>query len=404
MRKLAPIILFLLALTACSPSLDYPLISSAREEVAPEETIFYATLEGSGTPDPQTKVFADNQLHVLWNADDLVSIFNLNATNQQYRFDGIDGANAGTFSVVPPLLSPGSDLSHIYAVYPYREGTSVSGNGVISTEFPATQSYKENSFGIGANTMVSMSDDNQLMFRNVGSYLCLKLYGENYSVRSIILKGNRDNDTLAGPICITLDANKIPSMHFDKDRPGLSNTITLTTKTPVPLGAIPSMAVHFWMVVPPVTLPNGFTVTIIDSEGGIHEKSTAKPITFERSHLSAMQPFELEAVTPEILPEGWYYLQEPRYEYNNENGDQVNIVESEGNAWVRFLLVPDLIFLELGPIPIDSHIGDRFNSVLTLNQREIVRESYNYHFTVQNVENGLVTLLSDDGYRFVFRF
>lgn len=403
MRKLAPITLFLLALTACSPSLDYPLLSSAREEVAPEETVFYATLEGSGTPDPQTKVFADNQLKVLWNADDRISIFNLNTTNQQYKFDGNDGANAGSFSVVPPLLSPGSDLSHIYAVYPYREGTSVSGNGVISTEFPATQSYKENSFGIGANTMVSMSDDNQLMFRNVGSYLCLKLYGENYSVRSIILKGNRDNDTLAGPICITLDANKIPSMHFDKDRPGLSNTITLTTETPVPLGAISSMAVHFWMVVPPVTLPNGFTVTIIDSEGGIHEKSTAKPITFERSHLSAMQPFELEAVTPDILPEGWYYLQEPLYQYDKSNS-QINIVESEGNAWIRFLILPSLETLELGPVPVISYIGSRFNSTFTLSTGCVTDESMELSLTVQNVENGLVTLLSDDGYRFVFRF
>ena len=44
--------------------------------------------------------------------------------------------------------------------------------------------------------MVSCSDDNELMFKNLCGYLCVRLHGE-VSVASLSLRGNRD-EPLAG--------------------------------------------------------------------------------------------------------------------------------------------------------------------------------------------------------------
>ena len=83
-------------------------VSCVKEQQEVIQTItnepeFYATIEGSNNPD--TRVFVDDHLRVLWNADDRVSIFNRTTYNRQYRFTGADGANAGSFAKSPAMNS-----------------------------------------------------------------------------------------------------------------------------------------------------------------------------------------------------------------------------------------------------------------------------------------------------------
>ena len=66
-------------------------VSCAKEQqeviqTVTDDPVFHATIENAGT-----RVFADDQLRVLWNADDRVSIFNKTTFNRQYRFMGEDG-------------------------------------------------------------------------------------------------------------------------------------------------------------------------------------------------------------------------------------------------------------------------------------------------------------------------
>lgn len=61
-----------------------------------------------------------------------------------------------------------------YAVYLYDSAIKISGSGVITATLPAEQSYAENSFGLGTNTMVVVTqdtDDTFLKFKNVCGYL-----------------------------------------------------------------------------------------------------------------------------------------------------------------------------------------------------------------------------------------
>jgi len=63
----------------------------------PEDVEFYAEMEQAGE-DADTKVFADKDLKVLWDADDCISIFNKYTYNRKYRFQGETGATAGVSS------------------------------------------------------------------------------------------------------------------------------------------------------------------------------------------------------------------------------------------------------------------------------------------------------------------
>lgn len=53
-------------------------------------------------------------------------------------------------------------------------------NGKIILTLPAVQPYAENSFGLGANSMVAATEnksDMLLQFKNLCGYLVVKLYG-----------------------------------------------------------------------------------------------------------------------------------------------------------------------------------------------------------------------------------
>ena len=281
-------ILLLLGVAACqkTETAEIPALSSGKT--------FYAAIEDGS----DTKVYADADLHVLWDADDRVSIFCKNTYNQQYRFDGNTSDNSGSFSEVPTgTFVTGNQLDLNYAVYPYRPTTSISNSGVLSVTLPAEQAYREgNTFGPGANLMVSASSDNHLLFRNVCGYLALKLYGNGVSVSSITLKGNGE-EPLSGEATVTMAAGGTPALAFSGTT---GKTITLTCATPVALSASAQNPTVFWFVLPPTTFANGFTVTVHDANGGIFAQSTSKSFQIVRNNLSTMAPIEVvpESIAP----------------------------------------------------------------------------------------------------------
>ena len=251
--------------------------------------VFSATIDDHCLYSPGTKVYADEELKVLWNADDRITIFNNNTSNQQFCFTGQDGDNAGPFSYVSGSGN-GSSLNEIYAVYPYDESTRIDNSGVISFLLPAEQSYLKDSFGPGANTMVSRTEDNRLKFKNVGGYLAFQFYGAGVSVSSITLKGNK-NELLAGK-CTINTSSSLPVTTMVSS--GASNSVTLTCGNPVQLGSTSSDPVVFWFVLPPMTFTNGFTVTVMTSDGGVFEKTTNKSIEITRSAIKRMSLIEVE--------------------------------------------------------------------------------------------------------------
>ena len=249
--------------------------------------VFYASFEQPA--EDGTRVYANEDILLRWTGDDRVSIFEKNTRNQQYRFTGKTGDNAGEFDKVAGSgFTTGDAISHIVSVYPYQESTKVSKSETITVTLPAEQHYAENSFGLGANTMVSVTSNSSLQYKNVCGYLVVKLYGDGVSVSSIALRGN-NGEKLAGKATVTMPLEGVPTTTMANDA---TSEITLTCATPVQLGATAEKSTQFWFVIPPVKFSKGFTITV-SGNGGVFEKTTGKTVTIKRNNLSRMSPIEV---------------------------------------------------------------------------------------------------------------
>ena len=253
------------------------------------QDVFYAYLESYSEPD--TKVYVNEKLKILWDAKDRISIFNKYTYNFEYEFMGATGDNAGKFEITSNPFVAGNDLDYIYAVYPYHEkSTNISNSGVLTLVFPAEQIYREDSFGPGANTMVSVTKENPLMFKNAGGYLLLKMYGKDVSVSSITLEG-RNREPLSGEATwkpTTIGAK--PDFSFTSTE---GTSIKLTSDNPVKLGNEKETATVFWIVVPPTTFEKGFKLTVTGTDGASCTKETDMKQTIARNTLLRMAPFEV---------------------------------------------------------------------------------------------------------------
>ncbi len=252
----------------------------------------------------QTRTYVEDGNLLRWTAGDQISLFDGNTLNRQYKFDGETGDNSGTFSIVDAPYGSGNDLAANYAVYPYASNTKIAESGVMTITLPAEQSYAENSFGLGANTMVAVTqnvDDTFLKFRNVCGYLKLRLYGDDVTVKSITLIGN-NNEKLAGKATITPAYEQAPTLAMNDDA---TTSITLDCGEGVKIGTTEETATAFWIVVPPTTFEEGLTITVTEIDGESFTKSTSNAVVVERNIIKPMAAFEVEI---EKIPNNqiWY--------------------------------------------------------------------------------------------------
>ncbi len=250
-----------------------------------EDVKFLATFE---QPDEAgTKVYANQDLCLRWDADDRVSIFNRNTYNQQYRFLGETGANAGEFEKVEGAeFVTGNPLEHVVSFYPYTDGLVIGEDEGIEYSFPEEQFYRTSSFGKGAGPMVSVSEGNVLQYRNVGGFLTFSLYGQG-AVKSIHLEGNQ-GERLSGQGRIRMPLGGEPAVEMYYGSTGLH----LICERTVVLEDAEEAAKEFWFVLPPTEFRRGFTVTI-ETSVGTFRKQTTKSVTIERNRISRMSPIRI---------------------------------------------------------------------------------------------------------------
>ena len=277
-------LLTLLALVLCSCAETF-----VGEEVARPNNENLPDLTATFAEEETTRTYIEEGKYLRWNEDDRLTAFYGNTLNRQYKFNGATGDNSGTFSLVPDgMLGTGNAFDHIYALYPYNADARITDEGVISLALPAVQNYAENSFGVGANTMVAVTenlDDTFLSFKNVGGYLKLKLYNaEGASIKSIEVKGN-SSERLAGAATATIAFGEAPVLAMTDDA---TTSVTLDCGEGVALGTTAETATEFWIVLPATTFAEGLTITATDTEGKVFKKSTTKEVVIERNAIQPM--------------------------------------------------------------------------------------------------------------------
>ena len=281
----------LFLMVSCTDELNQ-MINGSQSGSARHSTLFHASTEGPAAP--ATKVYADENMKVLWNANDYISIFDFSTYNYQYLFTGDDGDTAGDFEdVTPSGYHTGQTVDYAYAAYPYSKNNKLSNSGVFTMELPAEQAYKERSFGIGANTMVAITDGSFLAFKNVGGYLSLRLYGDDVSVSRITIKGN-NGEKIAGKASIAIPFGGTPTVTMDEE--SATDEVSIVCDPAVKIGTNANSYTDFWFVIPPMTFSKGFTITVTEPEGGVFEKSTTKSFTVSRNKLDWMSALKVVPV------------------------------------------------------------------------------------------------------------
>ena len=244
----------------------------------------------AGIESVDSKVYVDPGLQTHWTAGDEIAIFKTTA-KQRYRFDGQTGDREGTFSFVNQSSSSGSDIPALYAVYPYDDRTTISTYGYITHTLPNIQFYAENSFGLGANTMVAMEESKEstnFKFKSVSSYIVVQLYGEG-KVKSITLTAN-GGEALAGVAFYNFIDGMPQGMIYGSE----SSSIVLDCGDGVEVGKTAGEATPFWFVVPFINLSKGFTITVTSTDLKTMVKSSSKSRYLKRNTKYTIAPLELD--------------------------------------------------------------------------------------------------------------
>lgn len=146
---------------------------------------------------------------VLWEADDLLTIFTKTNHNRQYKVKSLDSdQRTATFGYVS-YTSPASveTISSNYALYPYDAEATLAGD-VITTTLATEQVYDAQKVDLANSLMVAKSSDNALSFKNAGALVRFKLSKEDlpdtYTLQSIKLVSAANK--IAGEVAIDTGA------------------------------------------------------------------------------------------------------------------------------------------------------------------------------------------------------
>ena len=200
---------------------------------------------------------------VTWTTGDKVSVFG-DGANNLFTLETINGDGSAIFS--------GSVTGSVfYALYPYDENASISGDGVITAVLPADQTGVKGSFATDLNLSVGKTTTNQMMMRNVCGLLAFTLTRSD--ITSVTISSN-GKEFLTGELNITLDDSGIPSCTV------ANGTRYVTLR---PEGST-FEAGTYYAVVLPGTYAGGLRMTLTTASQVAVRKTLADAIV-QRSHL-----------------------------------------------------------------------------------------------------------------------
>ncbi|MBQ5613547.1 MAG: leucine-rich repeat domain-containing protein [Tidjanibacter sp.] len=271
------------------------------EEEEVEEEVEEKVEEGS-----RTHVVRDQ--FVFWDNGDAIAYF-AGVTKAKYTYNGASSVLDASFDLTEE--SRISRIMNTNAVYPYDAAISCTFNGSVdqlTVNYPAEQTYANNSFGKGANLMVYMGNnpevkDANLNFRNACGYFTIKLYSSKLkpaAIKSIKLTA-LGGEKIAGPATIVAGSNGIPQITMSNE--GTSEVTLNCGNSGKVISNDAEHPTEFWFALPPTTFEQGVRIEVVDVEGTTYVKKTSNKIVVERNRIKPMAAFKFAYPTDNQL---WY--------------------------------------------------------------------------------------------------
>lgn len=266
-------IAMLMAMASCSSSDDE--VAEIKEESKLVPMTFTATQESNA----ETRSALNNSNGVDWQAGDEISVFDGTGAGCNHQFSLTGDASLGKFSGIAS-----SEATSFTAVYPYTEGAQLESDGIVSgITLPAEQTATPNSFDPKAALMMAYSTDkSKLDFKNAVSLVKVTT---QFACKKIVLSANEDIAG-TGKLTMTFDNDTYTSSFTFNS--GSSKTITLKPATGESFDAG-----TYYIVVPPTTLTNGFSISFINSaDTKAYTRTSTKNNIFNRSGIRNLGTFK----------------------------------------------------------------------------------------------------------------
>ena len=263
---------------------------------------------------------------VLWDGNDVITVVNGQETPVAWDFTVVeinpeDGSKADFVSsehgVPEGFFTP--DYKAYYPASMYDKAT-----GKVS--LPSEQVYKAGSFYPGYSPMVAQSDDENLYFKNICGVLVIPLTGKN-PVEKITVTSVA-GEPLWGAAEIAMEEDK-----YDEDmRPTFGtlenggNSVTLNCHGE-PLDA--TIAKKFYIVLPPITLTEGFEVKVIDSKGHEFTRNSKPNIVIKMDTIKNMAKLDLKDYPKGAIP-GLFSVSSTKQVYFSQGNLQY---QASSNTW-----------------------------------------------------------------------
>lgn len=337
---------------------------------------YYAVIDNE-----MTRTYLDGDIKIHWTAKDCIALFDKNTSIRKCQFAGETGALEGIFNELSIDDSYNVVVPYTYAISPYFSGDYLDEYGEPSFrlfEMPQMeQTYVENSFGLGANSMVAISDNDRLLFKNVGSYLRVRLYGEDVAVSSVSITA-KGNAAIFGSAKVTPSLNGEMTFEAVDER---YQTISLNCISPITIGTDVNNATDFWLVLPPITFANGFSVKVQNSQGAFQTYDIEGPFTFARNtYYNMLREVTIGSDVPSLR--GDVYYGSPSI---GEGLDWDEGGETETLAWIERL--PTIINSLVDSNPIVKNDDKIANPGKLVKLTDVVSATGTYNFYNANNTN-----------------
>lgn len=142
-----------------------------------------------------TKTSLTSTYDVVWNSSDAISVF---ANEENTKFSATNLQDDGKTATFVGLAAHADTY---YAVYPYAETASMSGNKVTMT-LPSSQKPVAGSFDPAANISAAKSSGSDLYFRNAGAIVGFSVNGEG--ITSVTLSSKEGDVKMSGKVTLDL--------------------------------------------------------------------------------------------------------------------------------------------------------------------------------------------------------
>ena len=182
--------------------------SCANNDDLSQTTLVAPSEDFTASVDSEVRTSLDGTA-VVWNDEDLLTIFTKTSHNRQYKVKNIaDGGRTATFGYVSYTGSDNTAIAENYAVYPYDANATLV-DGVVATSLSATQSYNATNGNISYALMAAKSANNSLAFENAGALMRFKVKSvipDTFTLKAI--KVASANNNIAGDVTIDLNGEE----------------------------------------------------------------------------------------------------------------------------------------------------------------------------------------------------